>query len=127
MVFERKNRRGFTLVEVMVALLIVAVALPALLMNIGGMAFSAANARDVAIAHWVAENSLQEIYLTQQMQRITPRGRQANDTRMAGQVWDWQTETEQTVVEGLLRVWVRIRAQDNDYVLAELSGFFLEN
>jgi general secretion pathway protein I len=53
------KRGGFTLVEVMVALLIVALALPALLMRIGGMATAAGHSRDVAIAYWVAENKLQ--------------------------------------------------------------------
>lgn len=120
------KRGGFTLVEVMVALLIVAMALPALLMRIGGMATTAAHARDVAVAHWVAENILQETYLTQKMQRITPRGRQAGDLKMAGEVWDWQTETEETALPGLLRLRVRVRMQDSENDLVELSGFLLE-
>jgi general secretion pathway protein I len=121
-----RPQRGFTLVEVMVALLIVAMALPALLMRIGGMATTAAHARDVAVAHWVAENILQETYLTQKMQRITPRGRQAGDLKMAGEVWDWQTETEETALPGLLRLRVRVRMQDSENDLVELSGFLLE-
>lgn len=118
--------QGFTLVEVMVALLIVALALPALLMRIGSMANATAHTREVALAHWVAENKLQEIYLTQRLQGITPRGRQADDVRMAGEVWDWQTETEETELPGLLRLRVRVRMQDQEENLVELSGFILE-
>lgn len=110
----------------MVALLIVALALPALLMRIGSMANATAHTREVALAHWVAENKLQEIYLTQRLQGIAPRGRQADDTRMAGEVWDWQTETEETELPGLLRLRVRVRMQDQEENLVELSGFILE-
>ncbi len=118
--------RGFTLIEVMVALLVVALALPALLMNIGSMATAAAHSREVALAHWVAENKLQEIYLTQRLQGIAPRGRQADDVRLAGEVWDWQTETEETELPGLLRLRVRVRLQGQEENLVELSGFLLE-
>lgn len=118
--------RGFTLVEVMVAMLIVAIALPALLMRIGGMATAAGHTRDVALAHWVAENKLQEIYLTQRLQGIVPRGRQADDTQLAGETWDWQTETEETELPGLLRLRVRVRMQGAEENLVELSGFLLE-
>lgn len=120
------KRGGFTLVEVMVALLIVALALPALLMRIGGMASAAGHSREVAIAYWVAENKLQEIYLTQRLQGLIPKGRQADDTRMAGEVWDWQSETEETAMPGLLRIRVRVRMQGADDNLVELSGFLLE-
>lgn len=118
--------KGFTLVEVMVAMLIVAIALPALLMRIGGMATAAGHTRDVALAHWVAENKLQEIYLTQRLQGIVPRGRQADDTQLAGETWDWQTETEETELPGLLRLRVRVRMQGAEENLVELSGFLLE-
>jgi general secretion pathway protein I len=118
--------RGFTLVEVMVALLIVALALPALLMRIGGMATAAGHSRETALAYWVAENKLQEIYLTQRLQGIVPRGRQADDTQMAGETWDWQTETEETEFPGILRLRIRVRAQGAEENLVELSGFLLE-
>lgn len=118
--------RGFTLVEVMVALLIVATALPALLMRIGSMASTTAHSRDVAVAHWVAENKLQEIYLTQKLQRISPRGVQADDVQMAGATWDWQTEMQNTEVENMMRLYVRVRMQGAENNLVELSGFILE-
>jgi general secretion pathway protein I len=120
------SNRGFTLVEVMVALLIVAMALPALLMRIGSMASTTAYSRDVAIAHWVAENKMQEIMLTLKLERISPRGRQADDVQMAGVTWDWQTEMQNTEVEKLMRLYVRVRPQGSESNLVELSGFLLE-
>lgn len=120
------SERGFTLVEVMVALLIVSMALPALLMRIGSMASTTAYSRDVAVAHWVAENRLQEIYLTQKLERVSPRGRQADDVQMAGATWDWQTEVQNTEVDNMMRLYVRVRMQGSEENLVALSGFILE-
>ena len=55
--------RGFTLVEVMVALAVVAVALPALLTTLYQQADDTAYLRDKALAHMVAANRLQETRL----------------------------------------------------------------
>lgn len=120
------SERGFTLVEVMVALLIVSMALPALLMRIGSMASTTAYSRDVAVAHWVAENKLQEIYLTQKLEKVSPRGRQADDVQMAGATWDWQTEVQNTEVDNMMRLYVRVRMQGSEENLVALSGFILE-
>ncbi len=118
--------RGFTLVEVLVALVIVAMAIPALLMRIGNMATTTMHTKEVAIAYWVAENHLAEIHITRQLQRTTPTGRMADDVRMAGEVWDRVVETEPTPLPGMLRLRVSVRAQGGETDLVELSGFILE-
>lgn len=87
---------GFTLVEVMVALIIVAMAVPALLMRMESMANSSIHNRVVTQAHWVAENRLTEVMLTKTLERKEPRGREAGDMMMAGEKWDWNVETVDT-------------------------------
>ena len=71
---RKMRQQGFTLIEVMVAVIIVSIALPALLLQMGNMATQTAYSRETAVAHWVAENKLQEIKLTKQMQRQVPTG-----------------------------------------------------
>jgi general secretion pathway protein I len=88
--------RGFTLVEVMVALIIVSMAVPALLMRMESMANSSIHNRTVTMAHWVAENRLVEVLLTKEMERREPRGREGGDMMMAGNKWDWNVETVDT-------------------------------
>ncbi len=121
------SERGFTLIECMVALLIIGMALPALLMNVGTMSNSASNARETMVAYWIAENKLQEIYLTQKLQNKIPRGVQADDVKMAGKTWDLQTEAVDMppLFPGmeLVRLYVRVRHQGEDLNLVEISGY----
>lgn len=91
-----KRGGGFTLVEVMVALIIVAMAVPALLMRMQSMANSSIHNRNVTTAHWVAENRLVEVMLTRDMERREPRGREGGDMMMSGNKWDWNVETVDT-------------------------------
>lgn len=121
------SNRGFTLIECLVALLIIAMALPALLMNVGSMSNATERSRNTMIAHWIAENRLEEIYLTQQLERKIPRGLEADDVQMAGEVWDLQTEAIDMppMLPGMdiVRVYVRVKLQGAESNLVELSGY----
>lgn len=125
--FRSIHQRGFTLIEVMVALVIIGLALPALMGRMSSMANTVSYSRDLTIAHWVAENKIQEIYLTERLQRLVPKGRQAGDVEMAGIVWDWKTEAEEQkgIYAGALRVWVRVGRQGQE-PLVELSTVMVE-
>ncbi len=122
-----KRGKGFTLLEVMVALVIIGLALPALLGRMSTMAGTISSTRDMTIAHWVAENKVQELLLIERLQGLVPKGRQAGDVEMAGQLWDWQVEAveQKGLYEGSLRVWVRVGPQGQDPIV-ELSTVMVE-
>lgn len=67
---SRQSQRGFTLVEVLVALAIVAIALMAGLQATSALTRSASRQTDVVLAHLCAENELVRVRLARQMPSI---------------------------------------------------------
>lgn len=65
-----KADRGFTLIEVLVALVIVAIALGAGIKAAGALANNAERLAQVSAAQWCAENQLTELRLSQQFPNI---------------------------------------------------------
>tara|TARA_R110000823_G_scaffold91174_7_gene201173 strand:+ start:244 stop:660 length:417 start_codon:yes stop_codon:yes gene_type:complete len=86
--------RGFTLVEVMVALAVVAVALPALLVALYQQADDTAYLRDKALAHMVAANKLAEMRLIVAATRNLQPGRNSGQSRLADRDWFWWIDTQ---------------------------------
>ena len=103
---KRRRSKGFTLVEVLVALAIVTIGMAALLAALGSSADSASYQRDKTFAEWVALNRLEEVRLAQQ--RPT-KGKSDGESEMAGQKWKWQQEVLETEVKGILRIDVSVR------------------
>ncbi len=99
--------RGFTLLEVLIALAIVAMSAGALLGTITSSASNISYLKDKTLAEWVALNRLTEIRIAQQM---PDKGKRTGNAEMGGMRWQWEQEvTEMPLVEGLFRVDVRVR------------------
>ena len=85
---HRKRHKGFTLVEVMVALLVLALAMSALQLRIGQTLDSAAYLRDKTIAQWVALNQIELLRISSRLGNAPPQ--QFTGTAvMAGRTWFW--------------------------------------
>lgn len=117
--------RGFTLVEVMVALAIVAIALPALLMSLYQQIDDTAYLRDKTLAYMVAENKLAEIRLVIGSTRNLSAGKDSGLASMADRDWYWWVETKATEVEKFFRVdiTVSLDEQQQEQPLYTLSAF----
>ncbi|HLA70865.1 MAG TPA: type II secretion system minor pseudopilin GspI [Steroidobacteraceae bacterium] len=103
---RRKTGRGFTLIEVLIALAVVALAVGALLGTITSAASNISYLRDKTLAEWVALNRLAEIRISQQMPDV---GKRTGNTVMAGMRWQWEQEVIELPVKGMFRVDVRSR------------------
>ena len=101
---------GFTLVEVMVALAVVAVALPALLMSLYQQVDSTAYLRDKSVAHMVAANKLAELRIIAHARQSLLRGRDSGVTEMADREWHWWLESRVTEVDQFYRLEIRVAA-----------------
>jgi general secretion pathway protein I len=105
---RRPRRDGFTLVEVMVALAIVALSVPALLFALDQQIDGTAYLRDKSLARVVASNRLTELRLLAEARGTLPRGSESGEEVLAGRDWYWWVETGSTEVPGFWRVELRV-------------------
>ena len=106
----RERARGFTLLEVLIALLILSLALVALIRAAGLQAQALNHHRDSTLAQWVASNVAAEL----RAQGAPPVGRQQGEMRMGPQRWRWQAETSDTDVERVRRMEITVFAVQGD-------------
>ena len=104
---------GFTLVEVMVALAVVAIALPALMVALYQQVDGTAYLRDKSFAQMVADNKLTEIRLVAMASNQLPEGRAAGVTELADREWYWWRESTRTELDNFFRIEIRV-ALDED-------------
>ncbi|MGS2724497.1 type II secretion system minor pseudopilin GspI [Porticoccus sp. GXU_MW_L64] len=81
---------GLALVEVMVALAVVGIALPALLSSVEAGSTTAAHVRDKAVAQWIASDRITERRIRRRLGQ-TSRDESSGEVEMAGQRWQWRT------------------------------------
>jgi len=105
--------RGFTLVEVMVALAIVAVALPALLTTLYRQADDTAYLRDKMLAQMVAANRLAETRLVVRASRQLQPGEDSGQAPMAERDWFWWQRTEATNVADFYRIEIQVADRED--------------
>lgn len=116
---------GFTLIEVMVALAIVAAALPALMMLITSQLQGAGITREKTQAFWIAENQLTRLTMRDRLvEQYTLPVQESGTLERGGVRWYWELTTQDTEVEGFRRLDLRV-ALDNakDDSLATMTGF----
>ena len=107
----RKHVAGFTLIEVMVALTIIAISLGALLNTSGTQANSATYLKQKTLAHWVALNELTQIRISGSFPDI---GDKKDSTSMANHEWHWIRTTKKTADNNTREITFKIYA-DEEY------------
>jgi general secretion pathway protein I len=115
--------RGFTLVEVLVALMIVAMGLAALMITVSSTARTSGYLRDKTLAQWMALNRLSEVRLN-----LTKFGQNTDtgELSFANRTWHYDTRYFDTSFATMKRVVVRVYAGDaktKGNPLAESTGF----
>lgn len=121
--YPRKN--GFTLLEILVALTILAVALAAAMRVAGSSTNIVMEQKQRTLALWVAQNRLAELRARGDWPDM---GSREGEAEQAGIKMRWQETVSGTPRGDFRRIEVRVfGAERKDYALAELAGFLVRS
>jgi len=115
--FSLNKHQGFSLLEVLVAMSILAIALAAVSKTLVTQIDSATYLQDKTLAHWVAMNQLTRLRLDPRLARL---GKRSGRSLMGQRDWDWQLIVTDTPVAGLRQVDIRVfMPQENKNLLSK--------
>jgi general secretion pathway protein I len=103
---------GFTLIEVLVALIIVAAGMSALMSALSSSANTVSYMREKTFSEWVALNQVATFRLQLNQGQVPAEGHTNGDTDFAGRSWHWRQDIVKTQVQGMMRVDVKVRPKE---------------
>ena len=122
---RNSKSRGFTLVEIMIALAIFAIVSAALIRNASMTVHQTSLVRDRTLAWWVAENHLNEMrFLPRDDDAFPSIGSDRISVRMARRDWELLVQVTQTENINMRRIEISVyKDVEPDAPLIILSGF----
>ena len=116
----RGRTAAFTLIEVMVALVIVAVSLSAVLASVSQQVRYAGSIQERTFASWIAQNRIAEIRLSNASPDVDTT---TDEVRFAYVDWATRTTISETGVDNLWRIDVDVSIAGSDSVIWTVTGF----
>ena len=117
---KRSRASGFTLVEILIALAVVAIALTAAAHSVGAAVDTTVALRERMLARWVAEDRFAYLELRGEWPALDT---QEGDAEMGGRKFHWVQETGVTPVAKMRRVEVGVMLPGVKVPLVRLTGF----
>jgi general secretion pathway protein I len=117
-----QGHRGFTLLEILIALAVLALAMGAIIKASSDFTGSHVHLQARSMANWVARNVMVEFQANGEWPRV---GERKGSMEMGHREWDWLARISQTEEAELRRIDVEVRPADSDSEnpLTTLSGF----
>lgn len=97
---------GFTLIEVLIALVIVAIAFTALLHVTAQNLSNTQRLKEKTISHWVAKQGVVMMQLG--LLKVMPNATASQVTQMLGQNWYWQAKIKQTPIRSVQEITITV-------------------
>jgi len=120
---NRESEKGFTLVEVMVALTIVAFSLTAIAASMNQMIDAANTMRERTYASWIAQNKIAEMRLANVIPEVSST---SGEVDYANSEWAWRAVVSETGIENFYRIDVSVSHAGNEYIIRTVTGFIGE-
>lgn len=119
----RPTQQGFTLLEILVAIAILAVAGVAVMRSSAEHINALTVLKDRTFSSWVAENRLSELRLESKWPPSNKKGKM----EMAGREWFWRQEVEKVADKSMRKVTVYVTEKESDKeAIYQLSTFLGE-
>jgi general secretion pathway protein I len=115
-----RRKSAFTLIEVMVALLVITLGMGAVIVTTGESGWKSSHLRESTIASWVAYN---EIAMFRAKRSWSDASSRSGDAEMANAEWDWQMKISKTDDPSLRRIDVEVSLKGETAVKARVTGF----
>jgi general secretion pathway protein I len=116
--------KGFTLVEILVALSIIAIGMTALIKASGDHTGSASYLKQKTLAHYVAMNEIARLQITHEW---PPLGEDKKSSPLAGHEWYWTREILETEDEKTHAVRIKVFAdEERKQNIAQLMGYLTQ-
>ncbi|MDR3501961.1 MAG: GspI family T2SS minor pseudopilin variant LspI [Legionella sp.] len=120
MMMHRKAS-GFTLIEVLLALTIIAVALTALLKAIAQNVEHTQRIKEKTVSHWVAMQGVAMVQLG--LLQINQSQESTQDTMMLGEHWFWRAKTSTTPIKSIQLITISVSTEKAGPFREELHAF----
>jgi len=121
-----KCLNGFTLLEVMVALLILAIALTAIIKTASDSASSVSALKNKTAAHWVATNTLAsiELGLPGFETPFYPNNAEGENISLLNKTWYWSATAYHTDNTAVTRITVQVKPnKESEQIIDTITGY----
>ena len=117
------RQRGFTLIEVLAALVIVSLGMLGVIEAVSQSASNGAYLREKTVAHWVAMNQLSKVRLDTRAPKID---KSSDEVEMASRKWRWTMVVTQTAVQSMRRIDISVAPAEaaKTVSIASVTGFY---
>lgn len=117
----KRHTSGFTLVEVLLALAVIAIALTALLKSMAQSVENTHRIKQKTVSHWVAMQGVAMIQLD--LLHIMPSQETTQDTTMLGEHWYWRAKAQSTPHKNIQLITISVSTEKNGPFREELHAF----